>query len=86
MEEELKALNAKLDRVIALSKYEAWNGMLNVDHFCEKFDIPKKTVMTWIYDKKECFPAYKLGKHWYVDMKKFPNWRDNKHIRSYKYA
>ena len=86
MEEELRELNEKLDRVLALSKYTAWNGMLTVDHFCEQFDIKKKTVMEWIYNKNEKFPAYKLGKHWYVDMKKFPAWRDRKHITCYKYA
>lgn len=86
MEEALKELNEKLDRVIALSKYSAWKGMLTVDHFCEQYDIPKVTVMKWIYNKSEHFPAYKLGKHWYVDMKKFQQWRDAKHCNCYKYA
>lgn len=83
---ELEKISEKLDLIINSNQYVPYKGMITVDHFSQCMDIPKKTVMEWIYDKSEQFPAYKLGRHWYVDMKKWPAWRDSKHVRCYKYA
>ncbi len=57
---------------------------IRLTRFCEEFDMPKTTVLAHIYEKH--FPAYKIGKNWYVDVAEFLKWREKEHKRSYKYA
>lgn len=57
---------------------------IRLTRFCEEFDMPRTTVFEHIYAKR--FPAYKIGKNWYVDVPEFLKWREKEHKRSYKYA
>ena len=57
---------------------------LKLGNFCREFDIPKTTALGWIHSKG--FPAYNLCGHWYVDLDKFYKWREQQHLKSYKYA
>lgn len=57
---------------------------LKLGNFCKEFDIPKTTALGWIHSKG--FPAYNLCGHWYVDLDKFYKWREQQHLKSYKYA
>lgn len=56
---------------------------MRLSTFCEEFEIPKNTVKLWIHSKD--FPAYKIGKCWYVDIPQFYAWRTKQHSVSYKY-
>jgi hypothetical protein len=58
--------------------------MMQLKHFREEYDIPENTVMDLIYSKG--FPAYKIGRRWYVDIPAFLKWREKEHRLSYKYA
>ena len=58
--------------------------MMKLPKFCSVYDIPKTNVIRWIYSKK--FPAYKLGKNWFIDIKKFEQWREKEHKNNFKYA
>lgn len=52
--------------------------------FKATYDIPEDTALRWVHTKG--FPAYKLGRKWYVDIKKFEKWREVEHANSYKYS
>ena len=67
-----------------MGKEKVLKQQMKLKNFCDEFDIPRTTVLKWIYDSE--FPAYNLCGHWYVDMEKFYNWRQQEHLRSYKYA
>lgn len=58
--------------------------MLRLSSFCKEFDMPKTTALQLIHSKG--FPAYKLGRCWYIDMSEFMKWRKLEHQRNYKYA
>lgn len=52
--------------------------------FCAEFDVPYTTAIEWVHSHG--FPAYKLGKGWYIDIPDYYKWRRTMHINSYKYA
>ncbi len=56
---------------------------MRLSNFCNEFDIPKNTVLLWIHSKD--FPAYKIGKCWYIDVLEYYNWRKTEHRQNYKY-
>ncbi len=58
--------------------------MLRLKAFCEEYDIPYATGVQLVHSKG--FPAYKIGRCWYVDIAEFMKWRTKEHRRSYKYA
>ena len=57
---------------------------LRLSSFCKEFDIPKNTALLWIHSRD--FPAYKIGKCWYIDLPKYYEWRELEHTKNYKYA
>lgn len=57
---------------------------MKLNNFCKDFDIPRSTAMRWIHSKS--FPAYRLSGHWYIDVEEFYSWRQEEHMRCYKYA
>ena len=52
--------------------------------FCKEFGMPNSTVKELIHRKD--FPAFKIGKCWYIDIDKFYKWREIEHQKSYKWA
>lgn len=58
--------------------------MMRLSTFCEEYDMPRTTVTDLVHSSD--FPAYKLGKCWYVDVPAFEKWREEKHKRCYRYA
>ena len=56
---------------------------MRLNTFCKEFDIPKNTVLLWVHSKN--FPAYKIGKCWYVDIPKYYKWREEEHIKEYTF-
>ena len=67
---------------------EPTRGMMPLPEFSEWSGIPKTTLLDWInHDKSFCGKvARKLGRHWYIDMKRWQKWCDIKHANCYKYA
>ncbi len=57
---------------------------MKLNHFCELYDIPRASLMEWIHGFN--FPAYKIGGRWYVDIKRYYDWRDRQHEKAYLYA
>lgn len=57
---------------------------MKLTSFCKEFDVARTTALKWAHS--DGFPAYNLCGHWYVDMDKFYQWRDQQHKKSYKYA
>ena len=57
---------------------------MKLNNFCKSYDIPRTTALQWVHAVE--FPAYKLCGHWYVDIPKYLKWREEQHIKSYKYA
>ena len=57
---------------------------MKLTNFCMEFDIPKSTVIRLIHSKD--FPAYKIGKCWYIDIDKYYKWRETEHQRNYKWG
>ncbi len=58
--------------------------MMRIKAFCQAYDLPYTTAIQLVHSKD--FPAYKLGRSWYVDIPEFLKWRETEHKRSYKYA
>lgn len=58
--------------------------MMTLKDFREAYGMPENTVRELIYAKG--FPAYKLGKRWYVDIPEFNKWRKKEHRQNYRYA
>ena len=67
-----------------MSTAEKTIKQMRLTTFCKEFDIPKNTALQWIHSKG--FPAYKMGKCWYIDLPEFFAWRDREHLKSYRYA
>ena len=57
---------------------------LKLTSFCKEFDVPRSTALKWVHSQG--FPAYNLVGHWYVDVDAYYEWRQNQHVKSYKYA
>ena len=58
--------------------------MMKLSTFCKEYDMPRTTAVELVHSSG--FPAYKLGKCWYVDIPAFEKWRVQQHMRCYKYA
>ena len=52
--------------------------------FCAEYDIPKNSALLWVHSKG--FPAFKLGRQWYVDIPEYYKWREAQHKKDYRYA
>ena len=52
--------------------------------FCKEFDVDQRMAYEWVHSRG--FPAYKIGGSWYVDLPKYYKWREQQHMKSYKYA
>lgn len=62
--------------------------MMQRKNFCEAYDVPLSTLKDWT-DKERGFAgkvAYKVGAHWYINIKEFEKWLARKHRESYRYA
>lgn len=46
---------------------------MKLKNFCEAFDIPRTTILKWVYEHG--FPAYNLFGHWYVDIDEYYKWK-----------
>ena len=55
------------------TKFPNTKSQLKLGNFCNEYDMSRTTVLDLIYTQH--FPAYKIGGRWYVDMKKFKEWR-----------
>ena len=47
---------------------------MKLSNFCKEYDMSRTTVLDLIYYQH--MPGNKIGGRWYIDMKKFMDWRE----------
>lgn len=87
--EILGKLNKLTAQVTDMQMNMSWNtptpapkrSMMALPEFSEHVGIAKTTLYDWINnDKSFCGKvAFKIGRHWYIDLKKWNKWREIKH-------